>query len=127
MAHAVQYYDINGDGKRDLIVGNYAGGLSFFSSKAPIGINELDIKEDEVLVFPNPANETINVRVPNNFADKITVEVYDVLGRNYSTQSSTTNSLKINCTELAKGIYFLKVITSTGKQSFTLIKKVVVQ
>jgi len=101
--------------------------LSFFSSKAPIGINELNSEENEVLVFPNPANETINIHVSNNFADKISVEVYDVLGKKYLSQSSTGNGMKINSAEFAKGIYFLKITTSTGKQNLTVIKKVVVQ
>ena len=71
--------------------------------------------------YPNPFNPgtTINYQIP--FASKVTLKVYDVLGRevaklvdeykqagNYNTQFSTLNS------QLTSGIYFYKLQTDNG-------------
>ena len=124
---ALQYLDVNGDAKRDLIVGNYSGGLSFYSSKAPIGINELTISEEDINVFPNPANSLVYIQSLNNFTEKINVEVYDVVGREIASQNNLSNSLKLNCESFTKGIYFLRITVSANKQQKSIVKKIIIQ
>ena len=124
----LQYIDINGDAKRDLIVGNYGGGLSFYSSKSAIGINELStILADDIIVFPNPANDYINVKSSNNFIEKIAVDVYDVIGKRISSQSVSSNALKIKCENLEAGIYLLRISTYLNKQEYFITKKIIIQ
>lgn len=123
----IQYMDINGDAKRDLIVGNYAGGLSFYSSKSPIGINEITIAGNEVMVYPNPAKDVIEIRSLNNFTDQLEVEVYDVVGKRISSQSSSSANLKMNCDNLARGLYVLKINITINKTINTITKKIIIQ
>ena len=71
----------------------------------------------QVSVFPNPANEVLNVSVP------ATVEVtgttlYDVLGKD--TGARLVNG-QINTSNLARGVYILNVETNAG----TITKKIV--
>ena len=123
----IQYSDINGDAKRDLFVGNYGGGLSFYSSKSAIGINELStIPADDIIVYPNPANDHIIVKSVNNFIDKMTVEVYDIVGKRISSQSISSSILKIKCENLESGIYFLNISIYENKQHSVITKKVVI-
>ncbi|HWY11177.1 MAG TPA: T9SS type A sorting domain-containing protein [Bacteroidia bacterium] len=125
---AVQYIDINGDGKQDLIVGNYGGGLSFYSSKIAIGINELNnSNSDNILAYPNPANDFIEIRSLNNFVEKINVELYDVIGKRMLSQQALTNSIKIKCDDLESGVYLLNITTFINKQPSTITKKIIIQ
>lgn len=123
---ALQYLDINADGKRDLIVGNYAGGLSFYSSKAPIGINELqnDINNSFV-IYPNPANDMVTIKSENNFIEKISVALTDVVGRTIITKEENTNSISIHLDKLPQGIYFFRITSKFNNQTQTVVKKIV--
>ena len=125
---AVQYVDINGDGKQDLIVGNYGGGLSFYSSKVAIGINEINKStKDDILVYPNPANDFVEIKSLNNFVEKINVEVYNVIGQKMLSQSALTNSVKIKCEGLESGVYLFRITTYINKQPNTITKKIIIQ
>ncbi|MBP7810575.1 MAG: T9SS type A sorting domain-containing protein [Bacteroidia bacterium] len=124
---ALQYIDINGDAKRDLIVGNYAGGLSFYSSKAPIGIKEMNDLENEIVVYPNPANDYLDIKSLNNFTDKLNVEVFDVIGKKVLSQTSTSSNLRINCENLEQGLYVIRINVTANKVTKTLVKKIIIQ
>lgn len=123
----LQYVDINGDGKRDLIVGNHGGGLTFYSSKAPIGINELAQEQNLISIFPNPANDVIEIRAENNYAGKLMVEITDILGKTLASHSSSSGYMKINCSNMSKGVYFFRINSVVDKQSFYSVKKVIIQ
>lgn len=124
----LQYIDINNDGKRDLIVGNYAGGLSYYSSNGPgIGINELENLENEILVYPNPANDYFDIKCFNNFTGKITTELFDIIGKKISAQSTFSNSTRVNCEGLQKGIYMMRITVAVNKVYKTINKKIIIE
>lgn len=125
---AVQYVDINGDGKRDLFVGNYAGGLSFYSSKSTIGIEELGNNSvDNILVYPNPAQDVLEIRSENNFTERTEIILSDVLGKTILTQSSPSNQISLRCGNLDRGIYFLQVNIHSDKKIQSVFKKIILQ
>lgn len=73
----------------------------------------------DVSVFPNPANETLNIKVLGG-SETLKFRLYDALGKEVSTQiltSNTINTLDISC--LGIGVYFYKInsnaFTSKGK------------
>lgn len=121
---AVQFVDINGDGKRDLIAGNYAGGLSFFSSKNTIGINELAAAAEQLIVYPNPATDRINIRSTNKFSVSLEATLTDVTGKVLmSTKGS--NTLSLDCSQLARGIYFVRVTITADGTKQAIVKKII--
>lgn len=126
---ALQYTDINGDGKRDLIVGNYAGGLHFYSSKVPIGLTENITDASEALsLYPLPSSGYITVKLNSNIkADEYHVEIQDELGRKVLTAVSETAVFSLNCSSLNNGVYLLlvKQKTKNGHRSYT--KKLIIQ
>ncbi len=125
---SLQYIDINADSKRDLIIGNYAGGLSYYSSKAlGIGVNELNNSESEVLVYPNPASDKIEFRSMNNFTDKISVELFDVIGKKVLSQNAFSNSIRMSCGSLQSGIYTARITIGVNKASKAIVKKVIIE
>jgi hypothetical protein len=122
-----QYIDINGDGKRDLIVGNYAGGLSFYSSKAPIGINELSEMENTILVYPNPASDFIEIRSKNNYTEKLGINIFDVVGKKVLSRVVLSGTTKINTDDLPKGMYIVQITEMADKASKISVVKIIIQ
>ena len=72
-----------------------------------------------ISVYPNPANDVINIKAPSNIQIQNAV-IYDVLGK--ATNVQVVNG-QINVGELARGVYILNLNTSAG----TLTQKVVKQ
>jgi len=105
--------DLDGDQKPDLIVGNWAGGVSYFKGSEPAE------KEDPpepplqgIKVYPNPTSGELRI---TNYELRIKrVEVFDVLGRNILTSfvSLTSTETTINISHLQAGIYFIKIHTN---------------
>ena len=80
------------------------------------GVDEL-ISEfsDMVVLFPNPANDYVNV-----VGDVMSCEVYDLVGKCVKTVS--TNIDKISVTDLNTGIYMMRFMTRGGS---VITKKIV--
>ena len=70
-------------------------------------------------IFPNPANDILQVRVPASI-NVNSVALFDVLGKN--TGAVLVNG-QINVSQLARGVYILNVNTDSG----TLTQKIVKQ
>jgi|GEM_PF-873797 len=77
----------------------------------PVGINETNIDNSSLNIFPNPASDKVTI----NSADKINaIEIYNMLGENVYTQTnlSTSASNEIGLSNFQKGIYFVKIYQS---------------
>jgi hypothetical protein len=103
------YEDINGDNKRDYIVGMATGGLSFFSSASPyVGIEENSKNEaTTIIVFPNPASTKIGI-VAENIFSSCDLSIRDITGRILHTEKWIQGS-EIDVSELAEGVYFIEL------------------
>lgn len=72
-------------------------------------------QEDDLLLYPNPANHEITVVLFNNFIEKITI--FDSSGRKIKNLelSEKSKTLRIETSFLAKGIYFLRIKNNKNK------------
>jgi hypothetical protein len=83
-------------------------------------------KNNELKIFPNPANEMINLTMDefeNLKIRDVKVEVYDAMGRSIQidviqkeTSSFREMSHQINISKLVTGLYFVRVIDNENKQ-----------
>jgi hypothetical protein len=76
----------------------------------------------EIVSYPNPFNNELTIEIKNNKNTQLGIELNDVLGRTMFKIQGAKNqsSFKINCSELAKGLYFYRILESmenigTGK------------
>ena len=77
---------------------------------------------NSVTLYPNPANEYVDIRVSDNLHVKA-MEVYDVYGKLVSTAVVTDNPTRINVSGLADGMYFVRVTTEQGLVTKTFVKR----
>ena len=84
------------------------------------GINENMVVAS---VYPNPTNNSVNIELPSN--NPVIVEVYNLQGEKMiKTTEYNKTLININLSDLANGMYILKVISSQGvyNQRITLQK-----
>jgi len=121
------FEDITGDGKRDLFVGNYAGGLAFFNST---NVNQVGVKElfndENVIVFPNPASDKITVSINDASYQEITIKCYDMLGKIVFEKNTFNKWVDIDVSQFSKGVYMVKLQCKDSNQFKVVTKKVIV-
>jgi hypothetical protein len=94
---------------------------SILNLLSPQGINSLASPVSKIDVFPNPANDVVNVDVTTSSNTAITVEVVSLNGQLVQsvyngTQNAGTVRRPISTVNLADGSYFIRV-TSEGQTS----------
>jgi len=71
------------------------------------GINTLD---ENVTLYPNPVKDVLNIDFANKQYSTLEISIYDITGQNLINESvNRQNTIKINVTNLSKGIYFVKI------------------
>ena len=74
---------------------------------------------DDVIIYPNPANEFIEIRNQKNIQD---VTIYNATGQKIKIHPIRDSNI-INTTNLSNGLYYIKITTEKG----IIIKKVIIQ
>jgi len=125
----VFFEDINADSKRDLFMGNAAGGLSFFSSMGPdVAIKEFNENETGyITVYPNPAAHSVNIRIDHVEVNNGKLVLTDVLGKEILTKRIRSNFESLDISELNPGIYFVKITVGDLKRTVSITKKIIKQ
>ncbi len=76
---------------------------------------------NSISLYPNPAKEYIDVRVDE--FNVTNMEVFDVYGKLISTVNVIDNPTRINVSNLASGMYFVRVTTEQGVVTKSFVKK----
>jgi hypothetical protein len=112
--------DMNNDTKPDMLVGNWAGGITFFYGTKPPEVNIVERQFEDILVYPNPTSGELLI---TNCELRIeSIEVFDIYGRKQRTENSTPfmeglqpqDDRVVNISHLAAGVYFVKIETEQG-------------
>jgi hypothetical protein len=108
------YTDVNGcyDSASHSITVNVCTGVPVISSSSGIDI------------YPNPANDNINIRFEQLFSGAIFITVTDMTGRELlaGNESVNTNIVPVNISSLPAGIYLLKFNYNNQARVFRFIK-----
>lgn len=79
-------------------------------SNSTNGVSTTNDKSNEIIVYPNPANEFLWIK--NGSKQAYTIEVFDVSGRSvieFDSKFVGNETLQVNLQNLQKGIYFIKM------------------
>ncbi|MBK8584650.1 MAG: T9SS type A sorting domain-containing protein [Bacteroidetes bacterium] len=90
---------------------------SRFSLSNVVAVN-CNTKENEIKLYPNPATNDLTFSFFQNSKDEITVEYLDMLGKLIRDEHFQTvkgyNKILTSVTELANGIYYLRIKSGKG-------------
>ena len=85
------------------------------------GVGIDDHLMNSISLYPNPANEVINVQC--TMYNVQSIEVIDVYGKVINTLTVTDNPTQINVANLAAGMYFVRVTTEEGVVTKSFVKR----
>ena len=62
-------------------------------------------------MYPNPANNVVNIKFNNALRGKLTISVYSIQGKRvFNTEAySVNNKIEFNVSTLSNGMYFVKL------------------
>ena len=79
-------------------------------------------------LYPNPANDALNLRFYSNDVEKLALDVFDITGQlileETKFSSKGIQSWRLNTSSLSNGAYFLRMNSAKNNytQSFTIAK-----
>lgn len=86
----------------------------------PLDVIQPGSNEDDILVYPNPADNTVYVK---NIKTGTKIEIFDITGtRIYSGVESSTQG-NVSVSSLIPGIYFIRFVEVSGKHRMIKILK----
>lgn len=80
----------------------------------------IDELSSNTKIYPQPFQDEINLNF--NKSGERTVKIYNINGKEISSQLTSENTLKINTSKLSKGIYILKITNNTSTNNYTIVK-----
>ncbi len=105
-------------------LGNTVFNISLDENNPPLGTNELD--KIELKLFPNPAQNLVNIELENVINDDLQISIFDVQGRlvQQNNLNGTGNLIELNTTRLLNGIYFVQLLSDSAiaTKKFTIQK-----
>jgi hypothetical protein len=107
------YYNTSGSWSHPADKGSLMMHPVFGSASEVVGIETpLDIVNNKILVYPNPANDKLYIHFENEMEFKtISFEIVDIYGRIIS-RKSVKNSEGIDLSSVSNGVYFIRISTT---------------
>lgn len=114
--------DLDGDGWYDMIIGNYAGGISCFRGDDGLSTQDaLTDDENTLHIFPVPANDEITVQIGFNPGSNSTYSISDISGKIVDAGKINHQQTRIDVSRLGNGIYTLSILCPDGMINRKLI------
>ena len=114
-------YDLNGDDKFDMILGNQRGGVSLFSSGS---ISQIGIPEEsmEITLYPNPASNEIVINT--NTAEALNVRFFALEGKEVNSVNGYSSGAPIDISQLSDGVYTIMISSGSGvvSEKLTIVR-----
>ena len=106
---------------------SYNSSRSNIASNNPNGIANTSIRSNLFSIYPNPANNEIEISVPQkSFTSAISIEILNTTGQVLKSMNINNNHVKVDISGFASGMYFIKVIPiAIGTDAGIAVKKFV--
>jgi hypothetical protein len=103
-----------------LIQVDYDGKKSIFG---PISLNCNELENGPITIYPNPFSDKLMLNIPK-YNEIMSILFFDATGKRVLiTQTSQAGILELNTSDLAPGIYSLKLVGSKTTEVFKVIKQ----
>jgi hypothetical protein len=80
-------------------------------------VSKTEITRSEILIYPNPVDDYLNLQINGLSSENVSFQVYDVAGKLIMQQNSvgTNNLHRIQVKQLPQGNYFVNGYTEKGE------------
>ncbi|HNW90640.1 MAG TPA: C10 family peptidase [Bacteroidales bacterium] len=113
----VKFYDINTGWAGGYNLSSTSGGIFKWQNALLVGTEEQAVKQDEILVYPNPTSGMVNIEFPVFFPGIANISVYNLLGEKIIEKEfdpSFDMILPLDLSDNIPGIYLITVQTGNG-------------
>jgi hypothetical protein len=117
MRSAVTLYNIDNDSYMDMVIGNYAGGISFYKGILPeVGIDDQQSNSNDLLfhIYPNPANDMVTISLNDQKNKGALVQIFNISGSLVYSAFSDEPFLSVSLENFNSGLYLVNVICSNS-------------
>lgn len=87
--------------------------VTFIFSKWTTSVGSVSQSSDGVLVYPNPANNVINVQF-GKYKNIQNVSIYNLVGRQMANYNVSGTDAKLNISKIPTGVYFIRLSDNNG-------------
>lgn len=99
----------------ELADGTQTDTITFALNKWSTNVAKLGVDKDEVSLYPNPANDEINITYPKEAGVRM-IAVYNLVGKQINAYRPTgVSGAKLNLENMPAGIYLVRLIDVSGK------------
>jgi hypothetical protein len=122
------FRNINGDGKLEMVVGNYRGGLSIFkthfNADGTTPIQDVD-NQWIINVYPNPfdQNLSIDIKAKDNLQGTIRLQLINMLGQVVKVQNMEAPQYSWDLKGINQGFYLLKIDGDNFQKTVKVLKQ----
>lgn len=104
--------DVDNDGRLDLLIGNFRGGLSWYETASIVGIEENTTQQNTFQIYPNPTQNHLffdwkNTAFPST--DALEIQIYNTLGQLVLTSNLEQGEKTLPIGGLESGLYLVEV------------------
>lgn len=108
------FADLDGDGMKDLIIGEYSGNFSFFKNMLPTDVSDaapaIPVFSELEQNFPNPFNPVTTIRFSLAQSGRASLRIFDLIGREVAVLvddelSRGNHAVQWNASDLPTGVY----------------------
>ena len=87
------------------------------------GINEM--KSNTLTIFPNPVSDILSVRLPDTYANRVMINIFDINGKLVISRQiqDYNNKIDMDVSVLHDGLYILEYRTKAQRQTVKFLKK----
>ncbi len=97
----------------DMGTGNYSKNITFLITKIPTSVPSVPTGVSEVVLYPNPAHDELNVVFDAN-SDVKNIAIYNIIGKVMAVYKVSGSSANLNMENIPSGIYFVRLYNSNG-------------
>ncbi len=118
---AVTFANLDNDAAslHEMVIGNQLGGISYYKQDFPVSVDNKLANRAEVIVYPNPAKNTLFIKWSNRVeSGNVTAKLISLTGQEISqtTYDNKETSGEISLKGLSSGMYYC-VITINGTKT----------
>ncbi|NUM30757.1 MAG: T9SS type A sorting domain-containing protein [Bacteroidetes bacterium] len=114
--------DIDGDGVKDIIVGNNRGGIHLLKGKVEISNTSKLVKNKMPVIYPNPNHGNI-LNINKNDNEIYSFKILNISGKTILTENSNPHSdfHQIKIDSLNRGVYFIQSVCTDNTVFYSKI------
>jgi hypothetical protein len=118
--------DIDADGQYDMVLGNVYGGLLLYKQVKSVSIQEEQMVENEMSIFPNPAKNELFLKLEQTFrGNTASVFIYNSMGQKVKSfnQADLSTYWSMNIADLPSAVYYCLVQTKSKRYKAVFVKQ----